>query len=816
MRKMFCVAAALAAWCAPRVASAEPVVVPAGAGQRALAIATDSDGIYVLACDDPKSCDPRQGTLLRPADDVRAHAASAKIDTLELEGGKRAALITIKPPTGTAYVVLLASPDKKDAAPRRLFSGAVGRDGAWSRGVEVVRVKGKDTLTITTRDAFCGVDVLVSKRKLDAATLTLKDEAVPDPAGPARGTATAIAAELLEGGAGRHAILSARTSSSGDPSLAVDGDPKTAWVEKDSGPAARPFVTFAAASDVPIVGLDLVLSKPLVGEARRGLKKILISTDAGSFAVTLPEDAALGGGRRFGITLPKPILTKCVGLVVDETFATAKADAKKAPKGAKVDPPRAYISEVQARTSLDAVSTEELAKSLGGQGPDAKLREAILLGEGATGARAAIAAYAGLDGPGRDRARRVIDASPCEEKLALYVPLLIDKDRAESDRARDWVRRCGKASGPALLAALDQASLDEVRGVYAEEAALVAPEVATKALVARLDAAKSPEERRVYRKALEKGALRDVGVRELDRVLDDPSAAALGAATKIDVLRALGPSISKSKRAPALFSEVSSAATEFRDRYLLLGPAAELARGGSAAGGALLEQILAKGEDPRLRARAAELAGDLPALKGLLIGAIDDEKVRVREAALLALTSGGKEIDGAVRAKLIERLEVDPWTFVRRAAAAALAGAPKDPAIDARIAAAVDKEEQPSVRAEMVAALGARGALPQASTLRARASDSKEAPTVRSRAIEALGAVCDAQAADLLTELAARGRAPMSEQDRKLGAAAVAALVALGLPDLPKRLAPLMAEGASPDMKDVAERALKAPRAGCK
>jgi len=87
---------------------------------------------------------------------------------------------------------------------------------------------------------------------------------------------------------------------------------------------------------------------------------------------------------------------------------------------------------------------------------------------------------------------------------------------------------------------------------------------------------------------------------------------------------------------------------------------------------------------------------------------------------------------------------------------------------------------------------------------------------VRSRAIEALGAVCDAQAADLLTELAARGRAPMSEQDRKLGAAAVAALVALGLPDLPKRLAPLMAEGASPDMKDVAERALKAPRAGCK
>lgn len=783
-------------------------VVPAGPGQRDVVILLEGELVRVVACDDAKTCDASGGTSLRPPESVRRAVPNATVETLEVEGGKRLALVTIGATGSRPYAVLLASRDKKASAPVVLFSGFLGKDADGSTKLDVEKAKGKASVTITTRGFFCNTEVTTSVRTLDRAKLTLVDQAVADPAGAKRAAVTELKAGKLASAAPRHQVLQLKSASSGDGAKLADGDPKTSWVEADRMPGSKSFVSLTAPADIPISGFDVVVSPPAqAGGAHRAPKKLLLVTDAGAFGVELAEDALASGGV-FGVDLPKPVSTGCVAIVVDGVFAQ-KGDGK-----ADVS---AFISEVSARTSFDAQTVDDLAKSLGGSGSDARLRESLLFAQGKAGVRAAVAAYPQLDAAGRDRARRIIDAASCDEKLRLYVPLLIGKDREETDRARDRIRRCGKEAAPQLAEAIRNATNDEVRGTYAEEAALLAPDLVTATLVDMLSKAEGADARRPLRRALAKGALRAAGVRAIDAVIGEPSFASLSPIARIDVLRALGPAIKDAPRAASAFGEVAGAVTEFGDRYLLLGPAAELARAGDAGATVFLETTLAKSEDPRLRARAAELGAGIDKLAPLLVAAIDDEKVRVREAALLSLTTGGRPIEPGLRAKLAERLETDPWTFVRLAAASALAGAPADEAVDARIAAAVNFEEQPSVRAEIVRALGARGATKQKGVIRERAFDQKEAISVRLRAVEALGQVCDRDATSELAELANKGATPMFESDRKLAAAAITALVRLQPRDLKQVLAPLLADTAAPDMRDIAQRALVgAPPSPCK
>lgn len=792
-------------------------IVPAGPGQRAVVVKLDGEIVRVRACADPAVCELADGTALRPPESVRSAVASAKVDALELQGGKRAAIISISPSAGRPYVVMLASADKKSDVPRVLFSGFLGRDGQTSTQLRLNQVKGKSAIAVTTRDMLCGAEVTSSERHLDASTLTMKDHAPPDPAGAARAAAAPLTARSIEGTAPRYRILSPRNSSSGRSSLAVDGDNGTAWIEQESSSKARPFLSLGTSSEVPIVGFDIGVVPPADRPGLRAPRSLLVLTDDGAFSVALPEDAMKSGGARFSVALPKPVRTQCVGVVVDASYPAPPVPKKKDPKAPEALPSRTFLSEVVAHTTLDGASLDELAKTLGTADPEAKLKERVLAAEGSRGVRAIIAAYPTLDPVGRDRARRLIDAGACEDKLALYVPLLTGTDRTESDRARDWIRRCGDDAAPALLSAIESAKSDEVRGLLAEEAALVAPELTTKKIVQKLAAASTPEARRAFRKALTKGALRAAGVDAIDATLSEPSFAALGTLTKIDVLRALGPSIARAKNAPRVFAGLAASGLDFGPRYLLLAPASELARGGDVTAMRLLEETITRGDDARLRARAAELAGDVAPLKAAVLAAISDKGVRVRESALLALTRGGKDIDGALRKKLAERFEVDPWTFVRRAAVSALAGAPKDASIDGRIAKAIQVEEQPGVRAEMVRALGSRGATEQRAAIRERAFDDREALSVRLRAIEAMGGVCDRESVDELTELALRGRMPLTERDRTFAAAAIGALVRIQPPDLKPRLAPLLAKGVVPDMRDVTERALKeAPASSCK
>lgn len=553
---------------------------------------------------------------------------------------------------------------------------------------------------------------------------------------------------------------------------------------------------------IPLTGFELAFD-PAAASLPSSLTLL---TDAGALAVKLPASAPSG---RVAVELARPITSKCVGLVLDRPAAPAgkKPAASSSAFG---------LAEVAARTSLDAESLEQVAKGLGASGPELKLREALLLAERARGVLAIAKVYAELPPAARERARRVVDLAPCDQRLKVFIPLLEGADKDESDRARDRIRACNKEAGPPLLAAIAETKSLEQRGAIAEEAALLAPATAIPPLLEWLQKAERPDERQAFRKALAKGALREVGLRTLDATIAAETFAALPLITRIDVLRALGPEIGRTQHGAAAFGAVAKAAVDFRDRYLLLSVAADLARAGDAGALGVLTAALADDADPRLVARAASLSRGVTKLTPRLFALLDAKHVRVREAALLALTSPGAPVGAALGNKLLGRLTEDPWTFVRLAAAGALVAAPKDAALDAKIAAAVDLEPSPGVRAELSRTLGERDARSASQTLRERAFDRKEAIEVRVAALGALGQVCDKSASEELSAMALQGVRPTFESDRKLAVAAISALAVLRPASLKDTLTKLAAKDAPPELRAAAKRELERTAAPCK
>src|SRR5262249_28806473 len=127
------------------------------------------------------------------------------------------------------------------------------------------------------------------------------------------------------------------------------------------------------------------------------------------FHVTLPE-AANGGAQHVVATLPAPVKTGCVALVLDGA-STEDAEATVA------------ISELGARAAA-AASMDDLVKALGGGGPDAEAAAAVLRASGDAAFSAVAAAYAGLDEGGRRVALDVLDDAPCRIALPAYVDAL--------------------------------------------------------------------------------------------------------------------------------------------------------------------------------------------------------------------------------------------------------------------------------------------------------------------------------------------------------------------------------------------------------
>jgi HEAT repeat protein len=311
-----------------------------------------------------------------------------------------------------------------------------------------------------------------------------------------------------------------------------------------------------------------------------------------------------------------------------------------------------------------------------------------------------------------------------------------------------------------------------------------------------------PGLRAEYRAALTKAAQSPLAKEATAAKLADTS---LPLVASIDLLRAATAQRHGTPEASSAFARLAKADADFRTRYLLLGPAAELAGGGDARAEGYLIHALTADSDGHVRARAGELCGDLPNALEPLAHALADDDPRVRDAALGAvvhLTDTGaakatpRAWPPALFPAVLQLLKSEPFTFVRAHAPDALVAAPPGEGVDTPLAAAMG-DPAPTVRARAIEGLGRRRAHAHAPEIREALDNEAEVADVRARAARALGRLCDQASADRLTDVARKAASPQANADTiAIATSASAALGQLNPPDLGKRLAPLADKGA--------------------
>ncbi|WP_437652697.1 HEAT repeat domain-containing protein [Sorangium sp. So ce1182] len=837
-------------------AQVAPVVLPRAAGQQALAVRIDAGGITARACPAAAACAPDGGKVLAVAPEVAPLLGGARVVPVTLADGKRLAKIeapVAATPAGAAatalgagggsWVMLLAAPlVGKGTEPIVLWSGwtgvSTGEHGEGRSDAVVVEPLGSGSRVLVgqLRDdvTICGRPALVGASEVDPRTMTLlKGASFQNLPLEERRAASKVAAERREADAAAPAFRLLRPTAASSAvgkrfAEIADGDPKTAWSEGKVGAGRGEFVSLSSADEVGITGLGLRIKPTEVVEGGAAPRTLFVATPERLFQVSLPEDAWLKETAGYEVKLPEEIRASCIAVVLDDAYAPRGAPAGAGDRGAPSAPEvRVTIAEITARTAFDGQGPAALVGALAGGGERARAAAALLARSGPEAVEAAIAGYDKLDPAGRQLAAGVIDTAPCAVQIPFFTARLASGAAAAPPRrasraappepdpelhhARDRIRRCGRAAAPAL-AEIVKGGAAAARVAAARELALVAPAEAIPALLDALAGARGAT-RRELRAALALAArserAADVVEEEvqLDRLRARPEEA------QLDLLRALGPSLGRVKGGGAAFQALASAASApFERRYLLQAPAAALARAGEAPAEAYLRASLRKDADAHVRLRAAEVAADVPALAPDLLAAASDPEVRVREAAIVALSraaSAGAKLPAGAPAALAARLASDPWTFIRGSAALAIGAMPAAPAGDRALVGAL-ADSSPEVRRSALDGLGAHRAVAHIEAVRDRAEDKEEDVEVRARAILALGAMCDASSVDLWTRLALRAKAPMGERDQRLGSAALAALGAVHPADLPARLKPLLDKDTPHGLRETARAALSA------
>ncbi|WP_437624623.1 HEAT repeat domain-containing protein [Sorangium sp. So ce1151] len=849
------VVAAASTWLGNAAAQVAPVVLPHAAGQQALAVRIDAGGITARACP-AAACAPDGGKVLAVAPEVAPLLGGARVVPVTLADGKRLAKIeapVAATPAGAAatalgagggsWVMLLAAPlAGKGTEPIVLWSGwtgvSTGEHGEGRSDAVVVEPLGSGSRVLVgqLRDdvTICGRPALVGASEVDPRTMTLlKGASFQNLPLEERRAASKVAAERREADAAAPAFRLLRPTAASSAvgkrfAEIADGDPKTSWSEGKVGAGRGEFVSLSSADEVGITGLGLRIKPTEVVEGGAAPRTLFVATPERLFQVSLPEDAWLKETAGYEVKLPEEIRASCIAVVLDDAYAPRGAPAGAGDRGAPSGPEvRVTIAEITARTAFDGQGPAALVGALAGGGERARAAAALLARSGPEAVEAAIAGYDKLDPAGRQLAAGVIDTAPCAVQIPFFTARLASGAAAAPPRrasraappepdpelhhARDRIRRCGRAAAPAL-AGIVKGGAAAARVAAARELALVAPAEAIPALLDALAGARGAT-RRELRAALALAArserAADVVEEEvqLDRLRARPEEA------QLDLLRALGPSLGRVKGGGAAFQALASAASApFERRYLLQAPAAALARAGEAPAEAYLRASLRKDADAHVRLRAAEVAADVPALAPDLLAAASDPEVRVREAAIVALSraaSAGAKLPAGAPAALAARLASDPWTFIRGSAALAIGAMPAAPAGDRALVGAL-ADSAPEVRRSALDGLGAHRAVAHIEAVRDRAEDKEEDVEVRARAILALGAMCDASSVDLWTRLALRAKAPMGERDQRLGSAALAALGAVHPADLPARLKPLLDKDTPHGLRETARAALSA------
>ncbi|AUX29487.1 MULTISPECIES: HEAT repeat domain-containing protein [Sorangium] len=844
-------------------AQVAPVVLPHAAGQQALAVRIDPGGITARACPAAAACAPDGGKVLAVPSEVAPLLGGARVVPITLADGKHLAKIEApaagKPApasapgaAGGSWAMLVAAPlAGKGTEPIVLWSGwtgvATGEHGEGRSDAVVVEPLGSGSRVLVGQlredVTICGRPALVGASEVDPRTMTLlKGASFQNLPAEERRAAGKLVAERREADAAAPAFRLLRPTAASSAvgkrfAEIADGDPKTAWSEGKAGAGRGEFVSFSSADEVGITGLGLRI-KPQDGvDGGAAPRTLFVATPDRLFQVSLPEDAWAKESAGYEVKLPEEIKASCLAVVLDEAYAPRGAGDRGAPSAPEV---RVTIAEVTARTAFDGQGSGALVGALAGGGERARAAAALLARSGPEAVEAAIAGYDKLDAAGKQLARGVIDTAPCAVQIPFFTARLASGAAApasgaaaaarstsaapgrapraaapepdpELHHARDRIRRCGRAAAPAL-AEIVKGGAAAAKVAAARELALVAPAEAIPALLDALAGARGAT-RRDLRAALALAARSERAAPVVEEEVQIDRLRARPEAAQLDLLRALGPALGRVKGGGAAFQALASAApAPFERRYLLQAPAAALARAGEAPAEAYLRASLRKDADPHVRLRAAGVAAEVPALAQDLLAAASDPDVRVREAAIVALSraaSAGVKLPAGVAEALAARLASDPWTFIRGGAALAIGAMPATPAGDRALVGAL-ADRSPEVRRNALDGLGAHRATAHIEAVRDRAEDKEEDVEVRARAILALGAMCDASSVDLWTRLALRAKAPIGERDQRLGSAALAALGAVHPADLPARLKPLLDKDTPHGLRETARAALAA------
>ena len=828
---------------APRIAAADATLSPpAGHGQQAMAVRVDAGGVRVKVCASGK-CEPDGGALIAVPDEVRATSAKATLALREIGGGRqivRADFPIEKGEPGAMWTLLLAAPlAGKGGEPVVVWSGFIGvNKGEHGEGrvnviVDEAGAKGARRVLVGERRedvTLCGRPTLVAAKEIDPATFQLTRAAsVQNLGADERAKAVKIAATRLADGeaaaSGVRLLHASAASSAVDRNFGTltDGDAETIWSENKVGSGDGEFVTMGSSDDVGIVSFTITVRPGVEVEGGAAPRTLYLASEAKLFEVKLPEDAwKQPPGTRYSVKLPEELRASCVAVALGDAFGAAN----------KGDPtsklPRVTLAEIEATTTFGAATPEALVGALAGGGDRARAAAALLARGGSTASQAVIAGYEKLDVAGKQLAVGVVDGASCKEQAPFFAAQLASladvataKDRPrgapgeidpELAHARDQLRRCGRASA-AALGKLVADGKPEVRRLAALELSLVAPAEAIPILADALEKADDAG-RRELRAALGRAAKAPRAQPAYEEQLQAAKLAARSPTTAIDLLRAAGPTLPRIEGAKPAFAALATPSAPMAARFLLLGPAAELASAGDAGAEMFLRNTLRRDPDPHLRARAAEASGKVKSLWPDVAIAVDDPDVRVREAAINAFgNTGGAPLPAGLEAALTRRLVEDEWTILRAAAAHTVGTLPPSPALDAALASKIT-DLYPEVRGRVIDALGARRATLHAPLLRARAMVAEESLDLRTRSVLALAEMCDKGSVDLFTKLAGNAVKPHDERDRRLGAAAVAALSVMHPDDLAERLAPLLAKDAQPGLNEMAKSAIAAGK-GC-
>jgi HEAT repeat protein len=790
---------------APAAARAEgplPAHAPAGTGQQALSVFVAAGDVVAAACAAPP-CSAGPVSLGLPAA-LRGKAARA--DVVSLGAGRRAVVVTVAAGRQTFQAVVAAP--LTPGAPKVAFAGLVGalngQDGARSGPmVQVSEPTADGTRRVLVGEqheavSLCGRPTILAPQLLNPADLELHAAKVQRLSVAERDRARTVTARLIPDGEPSHAARSvlgalAASSALGAPQALTDGDPETVWSENVGGDGKGEFVTMHAPPDLPISGLELTL-RPKQTEVPEGAapERLFIAGPRDVVAVTLPEDAWKVPGARYRVDLDPPLQSSCLAVVLDTAFAQSKTA-------------RVTIAEVSVLSELSASQLPELVASLAGGGTRAEASKSLLIAGGPPAFAAVAQAFSSLDEGGKRVALSVLDQAPCEQSAPVYVAALVGTIEAQARHAQGRLGRCGAAGGAALAEALAKADKTDKRvlPLLVSQLTLTDPARAIGAYLPLMDE-KTVLRRRLLRTALAQAARSASAEKAVREALAAPSTPPVAL---VDLLRALGEDAPRFQpEAGSALERLAASSTDFRTRFLLLGPTAAL--GVREAGAeARFRKSLRVDPSPHVRVAALSLVREPQRFRAELLAALEDREVRVREAAVQALGTPQAAFAGPA---LGARLEKDEWPLVRAAAADSLSKLPPSPSLDEPLVSALG-DDSPLVRARSVRALGERRVTSAAGRIRDRLEDAEEWPEVRAEAARSLGALCDAESADVLAAFAKKLADPMASSDALLiGGASVQALGRLAQPSLAEQLAPLTNAKAPPHARRAAATALSA------